>query len=272
MNFIVNFDSYKFDTSPKLNLFIKNYNKIISNNSLPKNTNNSKILTIIACHSNTIIKYKAIINNIPYLLFPNNDIIIINSSNEQYSDKLKNFISDENYPHKNSIKKYIEIPNDKYVDFGKYIYGLNTIVSENNDRYDYVVFTNDSIIIQNPITHFYNMVIKMDYELYAYNDSSEIKYHFQSYLYAIKYNAIYKLINYFENCKSHIKSYKDVIRILELNLTHIYPNNYDCFLKIANIPSNLGKNIYFHNNILYKLLLENNILPFLKIRALLNKK
>ena len=112
----------------------------------------------------------------------------------------------------------------------------------------------------------------MDNELYAYNDSSEIKYHFQSYLYAIKYNAIYKLINYFENCKSHIKSYKDVIRILELNLTHIYPNNYDCFLKIANIPSNLGKNIYFHNNILYKLLLENNILPFLKIRALLNKK
>jgi hypothetical protein len=75
MNFIVNFDSYKLNAA-KLNLFIKNYNKIISNNSLPKNTNNSKILTVVACHTDTDIKYKAIINNIPYLLFPNNEFTL----------------------------------------------------------------------------------------------------------------------------------------------------------------------------------------------------
>jgi len=76
-----------------LTLFIKNYKKIISNHSIANNPNNKKIITIVACHTNTLLKYNAIINNIPYLIFPNNDIIIINSSNEKYSDKLKKYIT-----------------------------------------------------------------------------------------------------------------------------------------------------------------------------------
>ena len=186
----------------EINLFIKNYKKIISNNYTPNNTNNKKILTIVACHTNTLLKYNTVINNIPYLIFPNNDIIIINSLNEKYSDKLKRYIATKsaiNTPN-NKIIKYIEIPNDKYIDIGKYIHVLNIMDTDGSlsKEYEFVVLINDSIIIKKSIAHFYNMTIKNNKELYAYNDSSEIKYHYQSYLYAIKYKAIHKLIDYFE--------------------------------------------------------------------------
>jgi hypothetical protein len=263
MNFIDNFRPNKLNTQ-EINLFVKNYNMIISNNYTPNNTNNEKILTIVACHTNTLFKYNAIVNNIPYLIFPNNDIIIINSSNEKYSDKLKNYITTK------LALKYIEIPNDKYIDIGKYIHVLNTIQTDDSMKkdYEFVVLINDSIIIKKPIMYFYNMTIKMNKELYAYNDSSEIRYHYQSYLYAIKYNAIHRLIDYFAIHKSEIHGYNDVIDKIELKLYDIYANDSDCFLKIAKLPCNINKNIYFHNNILYKLLFNNEILPFIKIRAL----
>jgi len=250
----------------EINLFIKNYYRIISNNSAPNNINNRKILTIVACHTNKLIKYNTIVNNIHYLLFPNNDIVIVNSSNEKYSDKLKQYIASIT----NKNIKYFEIPNDKYIDVGKYIHILNIIKSDDSSSkdYEFVVLINDSVIIQKSIFHFYNMILKMNRELYAYNDSSEIKYHYQSYLYAIKYNVIHKFIDYFNSRKCEIHGYKDVVEKIELELNNVYVNNSDCFLKIANIPCNLNKNIYFHNDILYNLLFNNGILPFIKIRAL----
>ena len=259
----------------EINLFIKNYKKIISNNYTPNNTNNKKILTIVACHTNTLLKYNTVINNIPYLIFPNNDIIIINSLNEKYSDKLKRYIATKsaiNTPN-NKIIKYIEIPNDKYIDIGKYIHVLNIMDTDGSlsKEYEFVVLINDSIIIKKSIAHFYNMTIKNNKELYAYNDSSEIKYHYQSYLYAIKYKAIHKLIDYFNIHKSEIQGYNDVIDKIELELKSIYANENDCFLKIANLPCNINKNIYFHNDALYKLLFNNDILPFIKIRTLEKK-
>jgi cupin superfamily acireductone dioxygenase involved in methionine salvage len=276
MNFL-NINKIRTDrmNNSEIKLFVKNYKMIISNNSEPNNSNNKKILTIMACHTNSIIKYNTIINNIPYLIFPNNDIIIINSSNEKYSDKLKKYISTKstiNAPN-NKIIKYFEIPNDKYIDIGKYIYVLNTMQTDDSfsKEYEFVVLINDSIIIKKSIRHFYNMTIKKNKELYAYNDSSEIKYHYQSYLYAIKYNVIHKLIDYFNNHKFEIHGYNDVIDKIELELNTVYANDNDCFLKIAKLPCNLNKNIYFHNDNLYKLLFSNEILPFIKIRTLEQK-
>ena len=273
--FINKFRTNNNINNSELTLFIKNYKKIISNNYTPNNRNNKKILTIVACHTNTLLKYNTVINNIPYLIFPNNDIIIINSLNEKYSDKLKRYIatkSAKNAPN-NKIIKYFEIPNDKYIDIGKYIHVLNIMDTDGSlsKEYEFVVLINDSIIIKKSIAHFYNMTIKNNKELYAYNDSSEIKYHYQSYLYAIKYKAIHKLIDYFNIHKLEIHGYKDVIDKIELELKSIYANENDCFLKIANLPCNINKNIYFHNDTLYKLLFNNDILPFIKIRTLEKK-
>lgn len=277
MQIIMNCIIDKFKTNrqnnPELNLFVKNYKQIISNNSVPNNPERKKIVTIIACHTNTLLKYNTVINNLRYLLFPNNDIIVVNSSNEKYSDKLKNYIASKSGINRPNIFKYIEIPNDKYIDIGKYIHVLNNIKTDDSidKEYDFVVLINDSIIIQNSIIHYYNVIIKNNKELYAYNDSSEIKYHYQSYLYAIKYSAIHKLDNYFNIHKSDIHGYKDVIDKIELKLYDIYANDSDCFLKIAKIPCNINKNIYFHNDELYQLLFNNKILPFIKIRALEKK-
>jgi prepilin-type N-terminal cleavage/methylation domain-containing protein len=58
---------------------------------------------------------------------------------------------------------------------------------------------------------------------------------------------------------------------IELELNGVYANDNDCFLKIAKLPCNINKNIYFHNDALYNLLLNNEILPFIKIRALEQK-
>jgi hypothetical protein len=166
----------------------------------------------------------------------------------------------------------MEIPNDKYLDIGKFVFVLNNILSDDSIKkdYDYVVLVNDSIIIQRSLRFFYNTVIKMNKELFAYNDSSQVKYHYQSYLYAVKFNSIHKLIEHFNNSKNDIHEYMDVVFKIELELTNIYSNNCDCFLKIANLPINAGKNIYFNNDYFYKLLLSSGILPFIKIRALFN--
>jgi hypothetical protein len=258
----------------KIALFINNYNKIISNNNdityndRENKVDNKKIVTIIACHTNSIVKYNTLINNIPHLLYPNNDIIIINTCDARYSNKIKIDIQKDEYPYKKNIIKYLEIPNDKYVDFGKFLYGLDIINQDDKLKYDFVIFVNDSIIINKPITYFYNLVIKNSKELYAYNDSSEHKYHYQSYLFAIRYDVIHKLIDYFNQNKVHIHNNNSVIQLIELKLNEIYCNDNDCFLKIAKLPNNIGKNIHFHNNKLYKLLFTSGILPFIKLKTL----
>jgi hypothetical protein len=256
----------------KTNLLINNTIKIIEKNSDVKyndrenKSENKKILTIIACHTNSIIKYNTLINNIPHLVYPNNDIVIINSSNEKLGEKLKKYIQSDVYPHKNNIIHYLEIPNDdKHIDFGKYMYALNFIQNnKSNDlHFDFIVFINDSIVIKKSIGYFYNLMIKNNKELYAYNDSNEQKHHFQSYLFAIRFNVIDKLMNYYENNKLNIRGYGDVIQILELKLNEIYTDN-DCFLKVANIS--MGKNIFF-NIELYTLLFNSGILPFIKLKT-----
>jgi len=137
--------------------------------------------------------------------------------------------------------------------------------------YDYIVFTNDSIIINSSIFHFYNKMITSDVELYGYNDSTEVRYHYQSYLFGIKSDAIYKFINLFNNNSHLITRTNNDSRILiqhtELVLIDVFSST-DCFLKIGYIPSQLGKNIFFKNIMLYDILFENNLLPFYKLKQL----
>jgi len=263
-------DSVDASNFNKLIFFVKNYKKLISNNSNKNNEENKKILTIFACHADKEIKFKTILNNIQYLMYPNNEIIIVNSANELYNNELKNYL--DNHDLLKNIVKYVEIPNDKNRDIGKFVFVLNNILSDNSIKkdYDFVVLVNDSIIIKKSLRYFYNTFIKINKELFAYNDSSEIKYHYQSYLFSIKFNAIHKFIDHFNNNKNDIHVYMDLVLKIELELVNIYANNCDCFLKIANLPINSGKNIYFNNHFLYNMLYSSGVLPFIKLRALTN--
>jgi hypothetical protein len=162
-----------------------------ANSYSPELHKDKKYLTIIACHIERILKEHTLINNLKYLSFSNNDIVIINSLNTNF-DKSKITTN---------IFDYIEVENDSNtLDFGKYMIALQKY---DYTKYDYIIFINDSIIINSSMNHFYNIMMKKNVELYAYNSSSEIKYHYQSYLFGIKSESIYKFINFFNEKKNY---------------------------------------------------------------------
>lgn len=238
--------------------YIKTMMPSLQNNSYyPGTHKNKKILTIMACHANNELRYKTAMNNLNYIKFINNDIIIVNSINEFYSAKLK-----ENTA--NAVKAFIEIPNDSCLDIGKWCRGLREY---NYNDYDFVVFINDSFIIKNSICHFYNKMIQSDVELYGYNDSSQISHHYQSYLFGVRKDAVMKLVTHFLVKKPILKSYRDVVANIELKLTRIFQTK-DCFLKIAHITSHEGKSIYANNPKFYDKLFKSGLLPFIKLKQL----
>ena len=222
---------------------------------------NTKTLTIMACHTDTSIKLKTILNNIKYFRFINNDIIIINSIGTKYSTQLEMACSARGL-------KYIEIPNTTHLDVGKWMHVLKNISIES---YNFVVFTNDSYFINNPICHFYNKMIAENIELYGYNDSTQISYHYQSYLFGVKREAIHKFITHYESHKNLLTDYLSVVSNIELKLTHIFQTK-DCFLKIGNFYHHKDKNIFFNNDKLYIQLMNHGLLPFMKLKRLIADK
>lgn len=160
---------------------------------------NHKILGIFANHTTNMIKYNISLNNISLLKEYLTNIIIIDSKEEEYAIKLyKDFENDQ------FIIKHLFIKNDNYYDFGKWIYVLKTLNSNKLNEYDYILFINDSIIITHNIKNYFiylNNNVPSTINLYGYNDSTQLKYHYQSYFFAIKRNITNKFINFFESKK-----------------------------------------------------------------------
>jgi hypothetical protein len=145
---------------------------------------------------------------------------------------------------------------------------VELLSQKQNSFYDYVFFANDSFIIEDSINHFINLTVKKNVELFAYNDSSEEKYHYQSYLFAIRSDAVYKYINMFNLYKDKIYCFRDLIKNYELNMIENF-SSHDCFLKIKDIPCNTGVNIFFANDYLYQILKCIGVLPFVKLKRIL---
>jgi len=222
---------------------------------------NTKMLTIMACHTDTGLKLKTILNNIKYFRFINNDIIIINSSHTNYSKELETACNVRGL-------KYIEIPNSSHLDVGKWMHVLKTTSIE---KYNFVVFTNDSYFINNPICHFYNKMVTRNVELYGYNDSTQITHHYQSYLFGVKKEAIHKFIVHYESHKNLLTDYLSVVSNIELKLMNIFQTK-DCFLKIGSFYRHKGKNIFFNNDALYIQLINHKLLPFFKLKRIIGDK
>jgi hypothetical protein len=159
---------------------------------------------------------------------------------------------------------YEEGENYLTYDYGKWIKLLSQV---NSNSYDYIFFSNDSFQVEDSINHFINLTVKKNVELYAYNDSTEQKYHYQSYLFSIRSNAIHKFISMCNTCKKNIITQEDVIINYELNMMN-YFSSHDCFLKIGEIPSNIKLNIFFRNDYLYQILKNTGLLPFIKLKRI----
>jgi len=226
-------------------------------NSYNPALNNKKLLLLVATHTNSELKLNNIQNTLNYLDFNCMDVMVANTTSLQYNEKLSEYYKSKNI-------EYYEIENDGACDFGKWIYLLSQV---NYSTYDYVFFINDSFIIQKPITHFVNLAIRSNAELYGYNDSTQDNYHYQSYLFAIKSDAISKFIHMFNSKNKLIKSQRDVIELFELKMLNHFSSS-NCFLKIGNTYLNKGLNIFFTNDFLYNLLKKSTLLPFIKIKRI----
>jgi hypothetical protein len=246
---------------------LKIFRNFINNKIRQKNINNyspdlngKKYIMIMACHSDTELKLNTIRNNLKYFAFENVHKIVINSEGLSLAPKVEEICQ------KHNNTKYYELPNTNYYDFGKWLYAVQNLIDYNN--YDYVVFTNDSYIIHNSINHFLNLVSKHNVDLFGYNDSTQNKYHYQSYLFSLKNNAIPSFINQVSNPNLQINGQNDVISNFELKMTDWYQNKRS-FLNIGNSYLHRGLNIFFTNDKLYFPLKRSGLLPFTKIKRII---
>jgi hypothetical protein len=184
--------------------------------------------------------------------------MVLNTELLTYSNDLKEFCKEKNV-------FYSERENYITCDSGKWVELLS---QKQNSFYDYVFFANDSFIIEDSINHFINLTVKKNVELFAYNDSSEEKYHYQSYLFSIRSDAVYKYIDMFNLYKDKIYCFQDLIKNYELNMIEKF-SSHDCFLKIKDIPCNTGLNIFFYDDYLYQILKNTGILPFVKLKRII---
>jgi hypothetical protein len=226
---------------------------------------NKKFLTIIACHLNTEFRLNILIKNIEYLSFLNNDIIIINSCHLPFNTEVKDKINIINEKNRTSYK-YIEINNNKWIDSGKWFHVL-TEMNLQLDLYDFITFTNDSFEIYSPIYYFFNLASYHNVDLFAYTSSSEITYHYQTYLFIIKSSGIPMFIDFIKNFmekNSNSNGYE-----IEISIINLFSNK-KCFLDIGVFVNNYKKNIFFHNRFLYSVLFKSKVLPFIKIKQIHN--
>lgn len=235
--------------------------KIIQKNKNDYNPemNGKKYIIIMACHCDSELKLNTINNNIKYFSFKNVDKIVINSEGLPFNSKIAEICKLDNNT------KYCEIPNTSYCDYGKWIYALKNIFDYN--QYDYIVFINDSFIINNSINHFLNLIPKYNRDLFGYNDSTQIRHHFQSYLFSLKKSAIPAFINEVSNPNLIINNQNDVIANFELKMTDWFQNKTS-FLNIGNSLVNNGNNIFYQNDKIYFPLIKTGLLPFVKVKRI----
>lgn len=241
----------------------KHINNSILINVKPKegDYDTNKFLTIIACHTESERRVKIIINNINKLSFPGNNIVIINSIDSPFHGSLK-MIIESMYPK----VKIFAIKNSSQLDIGKCMFYIK---NHYEPLYDHIILTNDSYYLTGNIYHYYKNMANNSAHLYGYNDSSQTKYHYQSYLYGVRKEALDVLVRHYTNNINKLTGYMEVVEHIELKLYDIFSKK-DCFLKIANIPYHKGNNIFFNSDNLYNILFKKGILPIIKVKRIDN--
>jgi hypothetical protein len=217
--------------------------------------NRSNNLLIVASHIKKNLQYEILKNNLSYFGKEYIDIVIV------YSRENKDIEYDLQTLSLNIINIF-EVENDKYVDFGKWIHGLSQL---EYSSYKNVLFTNDSFIITSSIDNYLQNMVMKNYDLYGFTDSTEIIYHYQSYLFYINVSHVDKLIDLFQDKYDYIQTFQDVIMNYELPLQSHFTNK-DCYLKIGSLTENQGKNVFFVNDALYKILYNSQLLPIVKVK------
>lgn len=219
-----------------------------------------KLIILIACHCNSKTKWELLQNNLKY--FNHFKIICIQSKEEiEYQPNIKKLI-EETY---HGI--YIELPNSFYMDYGKWVFAMNEYI-DIIKLYEYVICTNDSYYICSSIDFFLESVLKSNVQLYGYNDSNEIQYHYQSYLFGLHIlDAMIIFINNVNNKDIIILDQEDVINHFEVKMLSWF-HTTNVYLKLCINKKHNNKNIFFNNEPFYTILFKTKLLPFIKYKKL----
>jgi len=186
------------------------------------------MIVFYIAHPSSILKAKFDVNNIK-LLSKYNKVYIITTKGLEYNSYLNT-----------SGSGYYEIENNSLLDFGKYYYAAKEILPTINvNNNECITFINDSIILKNRLKKYFKMIndkLYSNIEMFGMLDSYEYKYHYQSYLFSIRYNSVYKFINFIEN---YINKYgtlnnskNHIIQNLELNLKYQFDSSTKSFINV----------------------------------------
>jgi hypothetical protein len=204
----------------------KEHEQIISQDDLYKDNSsiNQNILILIACHTNSELKKKALIHNVKILSKISKNIVIINSTDQQ--DTLLENSLKEAEP--SIVIQYSQ--NDKYYCYSKWLYGLS---NNNYSSYDNVMLTNDSFILTREIDDYANLITK-DTELVAICDAYEIKHHYPDFIRTYNQEGLRKVIQFYNSNKNNITNFLSCVYEYEVksssifnknNIRVLYPNN-----------------------------------------------
>ena len=189
--------------------------------------------------------------------------IIIYDLDNKYSNNLK---EKNNF---NNIYKYIlnnnSINNNNLdINFEKIKYLLNNLNDIDYNKYYYIIFINNNYIYLNNLKDYIKYVNDHNLDFYSYSDSSEKKYHYQMYIFSIKS----KFINNFIKCiNTYNVNSEDINSEISKEINNIFDSKL-AYLKVAYLPNNIEKNIFFNNEI-YEKFVSSDILPIINIQKLL---
>jgi len=218
----------------------------------------SKSLGIFLNNTYSEVKFKINLINYNNLISNFNNIIIIDTNNI-YSQNLKNEIINnldnsiiiKKYELNNNFTENIEID----LNIEKILFALENI---NYYEFDYITIINDNYLYYKNITPYFDYIKNHNLDFCSMTDSSEIKYHYQLYLFTIKSDFINEFINYINENKNDI--------LIQFNIHTIF-NKSNVYLKLAYLENNKNYNI-FYNDYLYEYFINNNILPIISINKL----
>jgi len=207
-------------------------------------------LGIISCHIDSAIQYYSIIHNLKHLKNHLKDLVFIETNARNiYSIFIKKYI-ENNF----NIIKYIYKEEKFHNYFEEWKEALYMVDYKN---YDYITFFNDDVLFTSDIKEYFDKVIEKDVEYYSYIDSYEIQYHYSNFLMTLQRESIHKFISFVHNYKNKIKSYIDILHMIEVPLMNLFHTS-DCYYK-----NNTTDNIFFYNDRIYQELLNNDILPII---------